>query len=114
MGVKEPKRIIIIIIIIIIKTSCTDPRGKNKVVYKLLSQPYMHLRRGKRKHNPGKQSTVDCILEPIQRSGVKHSVKKFIPHSNLNRQERPSKFSKLRRSDTSNSSGLAAAGDVEL
>ena len=30
--------------IIIIKTSCTGPSGKSKVVYKLLSQPHEHLR----------------------------------------------------------------------
>ena len=39
-----------------------------------------------RKHNSGKQPTVDCIPEPIQRSGIKHSVGKVIPHSNLRRQ----------------------------
>ena len=37
-----------IIIIIIIKTSSTSPSGKNKVVYKLLSQRHKHLRHGKR------------------------------------------------------------------
>ena len=43
-----------------------------------------------RKHNSGKQPTFDCTLEPIERSGVKHSVGKVIPQSNLSRQERPS------------------------
>ena len=40
-----------------------------------------------RKHNSVKQRTVACILESIQRSGVKHNVRKVIPHSNLGRQE---------------------------
>ena len=39
-----------------------------------------------RKHNSGKQPTVDCILEPIEPSGVKHSVGKVIPQSNLSRE----------------------------
>ena len=30
-----------------------------------------------------KQPTVDCTLKPFQCSGVKHSVGKVIPHSNL-------------------------------
>ena len=46
----------------------------------------------KRKLNLGKQQTVDYTLEPIQRSGVKHSLGKVIPHSNLSRQGRPSKL----------------------
>ena len=45
-----------------------------------------------RKHNSGKQPTVDCTLELIQLSGVKHRVGKVILHSNLGRQERPSKL----------------------
>ena len=45
-----------------------------------------------RKHNSGEQPTVDCPLEPIQRSGVKNSVGKVISQSNLSRQERPSKL----------------------
>ena len=39
--------IITIIIIIIIISRSTGPSGKNKVVYKLLSQPHKHLRYGK-------------------------------------------------------------------
>ena len=35
------------IIIIIIKTSSTGPNGKNKIVYKFLSQLHKHLRLGK-------------------------------------------------------------------
>ena len=76
----------------LIKTSSTGPSEKSKVVYKLLSQSHEHLRHGKRKHNSGKQPAVDCTLEPIQRSGIKHSVRKVIPHSNLTRHERPSKL----------------------
>ena len=42
--------IIIIIITIIIKTSSTSPSGKNKIVYKLFSQPHNYLRHGKLKN----------------------------------------------------------------
>ena len=56
-----------------------------------------------RKHNSGKQPTVVFTLEPIQRSGVKHSVGKVIPHSNLGRQETPCKL--FPHLDRSNSSG---------
>ena len=79
-------------VITIIKTSSTGLSGE-KTIYKLLLQSYKHLRlRKKRKHNSGKQPTVDCSLEPIHRSGVKHSVGKVIPQSNLSWQERPSKL----------------------
>ena len=89
----EIQRIIIIIIIIIIKTSSTGPSGKNKIVYKLLSQPHKHLRHRKlKRHYSGKLPTVDCTLEQILRSGVKHSVGKVFPHSNLRGQEKPNKF----------------------
>ena len=64
--------------VIIIKTSSTDPSGKNKVVYKLLSQPHKHLRHRKREHNSGKQQTVDGTIELIKHSSVKHSVGKVI------------------------------------
>ena len=40
-------------------------------------------------HNSGKPPMVDCTLEPIQCSGVKHSVGKVISQSNLSWQERP-------------------------
>ena len=39
--------IIIIIIIIIIKTNEISPTGKNKIVYKLPSQPHKHMLHGK-------------------------------------------------------------------
>ena len=45
-----------------------------------------------RKHNSGKQPTVDSTLEPIQRLVIIHSVGKVIPHSNLDRQETPYKL----------------------
>ena len=58
--------IFIIIIIIIIKTSSTGPSGKNKIAYKLLSQPHHHLRHVKlKKHNSGKQPAIDCSHKPI-------------------------------------------------
>ena len=61
-------------IISIIKTSSTGPSGKNRVVYKLISQPHKHLRHGKMKKTQLREATV----EPIERSGVKHSVGKVI------------------------------------
>ena len=36
--------------------------------------------------------TLDCTIEPIQHSGIKHSVGKVIPHSNLSRHETPYKL----------------------
>ena len=49
---------------------------EKKIVYKLLLQLHNHLRYIKlKKHNSGKQPTVDCPLKTIQRSGVKHSVR---------------------------------------
>ena len=76
----------VIIISIIIETSRTGPSGKNKVVYKLLLQPHKHLHHRKlKKTHPGIQPTVDCTLEPIQHSGVKHSIGKVIPDLNLRR-----------------------------
>ena len=44
------------------------------------------------KHNSGKQPRVDYTHEHIQRSGIKHSVGKVIPHSNLGQQETPCKL----------------------
>ena len=52
---------IIIIIIIIIKTSSTGPSGKNKTVYKLLTQPHKHLRHGKFKSKL-REATKDWLL----------------------------------------------------
>ena len=83
-----------IIIIIIIKTRSTGPCGKNEVVSKLLRQPNKHLRHRKLKKTQlnNKQPTDDCTLERIHHFGVRHRVEKDIPHSNLSRQERPSKL----------------------
>ena len=62
-------------LIIIIKTSSRGPSGKNKIVYKFHSQPHKHLRHEKLKKKQLMETTiVDCTLESIQRSGVKHSV----------------------------------------
>ena len=77
--------IIIIIIIVIIKTSSTGTRGKNKIAYKLLSQPHKHLRHGKLK-NKDTEATNDWLLALAhQRSGVKNGVGKVIPHASLGR-----------------------------
>ena len=43
---------------IIIKTSSTVPSEKNKVVYKLLSQPHRHLRHGKLKKTQLREATT--------------------------------------------------------
>ena len=77
-------------IMIIIKTSCTCPSGKNKAVYKLLSQPHMHL------GQQGSNQRLTASPEPIQRFGIKHSVWKVILHSNLGRQETPCKLGRSR------------------
>ena len=53
--------IIIIIIIIIIKTSSTVPSEKNKIVYKLLTQPNKHLHRENLK-NKLREATNDWLL----------------------------------------------------
>ena len=77
-------------IVIIIKTSSTGPSGNKKVVYKFATPQAPAPR--KTEENTTEGRTIDCILETIQRSGVKHSVGKVITHSNLSRQERPSKL----------------------
>ena len=54
-----------IIIIIIIKTSSTDPSGKNKIVYKLLTQPHKHLRHGKtEKQTQESSQRLTALLNP--------------------------------------------------
>ena len=45
-------------LIIIIKTSSTGPPGKNKIVYKLLTQPHKQLQHGKLK-NKRREATND-------------------------------------------------------
>ena len=71
------------LLLLLLLKPAVQPSSKNKVVYKLLSKPHKQLRHGKQEN---------CTLEPIQRSGVKYSVGKVIPQSNLIRQERPSKL----------------------
>ena len=81
-------------IIIIIRTSSTGPSGKNRIVkINFFRNPTStSAKKNWRNHNWGKQPTVDCTLEFIQSSCVKYSVGKVVPHSNLSRQERPSKL----------------------
>ena len=52
---------VIIIIIIIIKTSSTGPIGKNKIVYKLLTQPHKRLRHERLK-NELREATKNLLL----------------------------------------------------
>ena len=74
--------------IIIVKTSSTSPSGRKKVVYKLLLQPHKHMRHGKLKKTQLREATNGGgTLEPIQRTGVKHSVWKVILHSNQGRRK---------------------------
>ena len=98
------------IFIIIIKTSSTGPSGKNKVVYKLLSQPHKHLRHGKlNKTQLG--DAPNGRLHPWTHLGFRcetQCIGKVIPHSNMSRQERPSKLDVLHL-DTSNFNRWAAA-----
>ena len=51
----------IFISIIIIKTSSSDPSGKNKIVYKLLMQPHKHLLHGNTE-NKLMEATNDWLL----------------------------------------------------
>ena len=58
-------------IITIIKTCSTGPSWKNKVVYKLLSQPIKHLLHRKLKKTQLREATNGWLpLEPIQLSGI--------------------------------------------
>ena len=63
--------IIIIIIIIIIKTSNIGPSGKrkNKIIYKLLSQPHNFTRATKTKKNSEKQLT-NRLTAPLNPSNI--------------------------------------------
>ena len=61
------------------------PKGKNNFFHN--SKPHMQLRHGKLKKNSRKHPTVDCSLKPIQHSGVKRSIGKVVPHTNLGQQE---------------------------
>ena len=60
------------------------------------------------KHHSGKHRTVDCTLESIQRSSVKHSVGKVITQSNLSRRKDLANLDVLHL-DTSNSNRWTAA-----
>ena len=72
-----------IIIIIITKTSSTGPSLKNKVVYKCFrNHTSTCTTENRTKHNSGKKPTINCTLEPSQRSSIKHSVGKVIPQLN--------------------------------
>ena len=80
------------IIIIIIKTSSTGPSGKDKIVYKLLTQPHKQLHHAKLK-NKLREATneIDWPLKTIWLFGVKLNVGKVIPHTSLGQQETPYK-----------------------
>ena len=55
--ISDTRYIIIIVIILIIKTSSTGPRGKNKIVYKLRTQPHKHLHHRKLKTKPAAETS---------------------------------------------------------
>ena len=61
-----------------------------------------------RKHNSGKQPTVDCTLEPIHRAGVKHSVGRSFHIRTWAGRKGPANLDVLHL-DTSNSNRSAAA-----
>ena len=73
---------------IIIKTSSTGQSGKNKVVYKLLSQPHKHLRHGKLKKTQIRKTTLNPSSVPVSTQ--------VIPRSNLGRQGTPYKLGSSR------------------
>ena len=97
-----------------IKTSSTGPSGKTKLFINCFRNPTSTCATENwRKPNLGKQPTVDCIVEPIQRSGVKHCVGKFIPHSNLCSHETPWYF-KLQWICCDRSSGMSNSSRSRL
>ena len=60
----------LIILFIIIKSSSSGPRGKNKIVYKLISLPHKHLHHGKQENTTrGKQLSNNWLL-PVNPSNV--------------------------------------------
>ena len=75
------------IILIIIKTISTGPSWKKNRLEIAFATPQAPAPRKIEKHNWRKQPTIDCPLKPIQRSGVKHSVRNVIPHTRLGQQE---------------------------
>ena len=81
----------------IMKTSSTDPSGKNKIVYELLSQPHRqrcrgclwgfpHLCRGKlKKTTQGSNPRLTAPINPTFQCQTQ--CRKVIPHTNLCQQE---------------------------
>ena len=55
-------------------------------------QPNKHLHHGETEKKSGKQPTIECSLNRIKFSGVKHSVGKVIPHTSLGWQKAPCEF----------------------
>ena len=80
------------IVIIIIKTCNTGPSGKTKLFINSYATPQAPAPRKNWKTNSGMQPTIYCSFKPIYRFGIKHSVRKVIPHRGLGRQETPSKL----------------------
>ena len=109
--------IIFILLSLLLKSAAKAREGKNRVVSKFLSQPHKHPTENWWKHNSGKQLTVDCTVEPIQRSGANHSVGKVIHiRTWAGRKYLPNWI--VLHLDTSNSNGWAPVavrvGNVEL
>ena len=78
--------------LLLLKPAAQAKVAKTKLFISCCQPTYTCVTENWRKHNSGKLRTVDCTLEPIQRSSIKHSVGKAIPHSNLGQQETPCKL----------------------
>ena len=64
-------------LLLLLKTAAQAQVGKIKVFINCFRNPTSSLvTENWRKHNSGKQPTVDCSLEPDHCSGVKHSIGK--------------------------------------
>ena len=86
--IRGDKIIITFLLFLLLKQAAQAQVGKNKLFINCFRNPASTCAmENLTKYHSGKQPTVDCTLEPIQRSGVKHGVRKVIPHSNLSRQE---------------------------
>ena len=82
-----------ILLLLIIMRASLAQAGKTKLFINCFRNPTTTCTTENwRKPIWGKQPTVDCTHESIQRSGVKHSIIKVIPHSNLGWQETPCKL----------------------
>ena len=80
-------------VIIIIKTSSTGPSWKNKIVYKLLTQPHKHLRHGKtEKQTQERIQRLTAPLKPYKFRGQTQCIGKVIIYTSLGRQETPCKL----------------------